>query len=264
MPQSAEQLVALFACERRLIFQICPALNFIVCTALIINLRTGPGHAVLLAIMSAPQDKATPKSSPAKDASSATGSATQTSQPDQNATEVYFPVERTHLIGAAIMFCILFVAVSSAPPIFWLLLLFPLLFGYWVKRSGTTIDNQGLKIHNAFKSNVDISWEEFSGLRFRKARTYAVTNSGKDYALPGITFAQLPQVAAASNGRIPDAITQAHEAEDGNMVIYTQDGNSRMVTKEEYDAEHERLKAEVKAKLAQRDAQNPASDPQDK
>lgn len=216
-------------------------------------MRITSGHAVLLAIMSARPQKSSSASSPqANRATNKDGKPAVRSEP----AAVHFPVDRTHLIGAAIMFCILFVAVSTAPPVFWILLIFPVLFGYWVKKSGTTIDAQGLHVQNAFKADVDIPWEDFAGLHFRKARTLAATNKGPEYKLPGITFAKLPEVSAASQGRIPDAITQAHAAEDGNMVIYTQDGVSRMVTKEEYDAEHERLKAEVKAKLAQRDAQS--------
>lgn len=196
-------------------------------------------------------------------ATSRRGSETKSAAPTQTtaassaqaaAVQHDFPVDRTHLISAAVMFCILFVAVSTAPPNFWLLLILPLIFTWYVLRSGTTIDESGIRVRHAWKAQRTIPWEQFDGLKFRKAKTLAVDSQGNEVVLPGITFAQLPAVAAASRGRIPDAITQAQEAENGNMVLYSQDGYSRMLTKDEYDAEHDRLKAEVKEKLARRDA----------
>ncbi|MDO4927735.1 MAG: PH domain-containing protein [Corynebacterium sp.] len=181
------------------------------------------------------------------------------SQESSPANITVFPVERTHVLAAAVMFCIIGVGVSTAPVFLWWIALLPLVFAWWAWNSKTIIDDRGIRTINAFGRNAAITWEKFTGLRFKKSRTYAVSTDGTEYSMPGVSFSQLPALAEASHGRIPDAITQAHEAMNGNMVIYSQDGHSRMMTKEEYAAEHERLKQEVKQKLATRAAQEHVS-----
>ena len=63
----------------------------------------------------------------------------------------------------------------------------------------------------------------------------AVTASGAEHPLPGVTFNSLPDLAEASNGRITDVITAAREAADGKYEIIDKGGNKVLLSREEYD-----------------------------
>ena len=50
-----------------------------------------------------------------------------------------------------------------------------------------------------------------------------------------MTFNSLPQLEAASAGRIPDALTQGRQAADDKVVIVHKDGRQVLVDKQEYE-----------------------------
>ncbi|BAU95652.1 hypothetical protein N24_1390 [Corynebacterium suranareeae] len=145
-----------------------------------------------------------------------------------------FHPERTHILGAIVFGLISLLVIGAAPQyLFWLLAL-PLIFIYWVLKSSTIVDEQGITANYAFKGKKVVAWEDLAGIGFKGARTFARTTSDSEVTLPGVTFNSLPRLEKASYGRIPDAITASQEAADGKVVVVQEDGYSVMMSKEEY------------------------------
>ncbi|MYR05030.1 PH domain-containing protein [Gordonia sp. SID5947] len=90
----------------------------------------------------------------------------------------------------------------------WTLIL-PVLLGWWIVRIRTVVTEDGLKAVHTF-STREIAWNELDGLQFpRWSSVRAVLVNGARVRLPAITFADLPRLAAASRGRIPDPYAAA-------------------------------------------------------
>lgn len=173
----------------------------------------------------------TPQSS-----SETTASAQSASQ-----TEVFKP-ERTHLLAIALLTGTCIIGIGWAPQYLFWVLIFPALAIWWVLKSRTVVSEQGIAIAYAFKKNVTILWEEFAGVGFKRSNAYAQTTSGDTHSLPGVTFNSLPELAKASRGRIPDALTAGREAADDKVVIVHRNGQQVLMTKEEfstYEAERQ-------------------------
>ena len=85
-----------------------------------------------------------------------------------------------------------------------------------------------------FKGSQNISWDNFAGIGFQRAKAFARTKSGKQFTLPGVTFNSLPRLSDASRGRIPDALTAGRDAADEKVVIVHRDGQQVLMSKEEY------------------------------
>ena len=50
-----------------------------------------------------------------------------------------------------------------------------------------------------------VAWDDIDGLRFdRRAWARAQLKDGREVRLPAVTFATLPQLTAASGGRVPN------------------------------------------------------------
>lgn len=161
-----------------------------------------------------------------------------TQQPSQASTPAVLTPDRTHLLGAGIMVCILLLVMGAAPlQLFWLPLV-PIIFIVWVLRSKTIVDAQGITIQYAFRAPVAIPWEQFQGIGFQRSRSFVATTDEKTYTLPGVSFNSLPKLEEASQGRIPDALTQAHKAADGKVLVVHKDGHQVLMSKEEFDAQH--------------------------
>ncbi|MGU3434206.1 PH domain-containing protein [Actinomycetes bacterium M1A6_2h] len=85
----------------------------------------------------------------------------------------------------------------------WLLIL-PIVAGYWVLRVRTTVTPDGLRTRSMFSSRT-VPWSEVSGLRFPTRRwARAALTDGTEVVLPVVTIDDLPRVAAASGGHVPD------------------------------------------------------------
>ena len=111
-----------------------------------------------------------------------------------------------------LLFCISF-PVLGWPAAFGWMLVIPFLIGAWVVRVRTTVTPDGLELRHAF-SSTSISWDQIKGFRFPKrgwARADLV--DGTEVSLPTVTFGRLPQLAAASGGRVTDPYAAAREAE---------------------------------------------------
>lgn len=154
---------------------------------------------------------------------------------EQPAQGTSFRPERTHIIAAVLIIGIAIMGIAWAPLVLGWLLIFPLAFIYWTVRAKTTVTAAGIVITYAFKSDVFINWDDFQGIGFQRARVFASTKDGKQHNLPGVTFQSLPQLEAASHGRIRDVLTEGKEAADDKVVITHRDGQRIMMTREEFE-----------------------------
>lgn len=143
-----------------------------------------------------------------------------------------FRVDRMHIISAAVMAMILLLLIGAKPLYLFWLEIFPALFAYWALKSHTTLDATGIHATDAFRGRTDVPWDMCEGIRFG-SRAFVRTTEGKDVALPGVSFNSLPRLAAASGGRIPDALSQGRAAADEKVVVIHRDGRQVLLTREE-------------------------------
>ena len=146
-----------------------------------------------------------------------------------------FTPDRTHIFAAVLMAGIALIGISWAPLKLGWLLIFPIIFIVWVLTAKTRVDDSGIAVSYLFKKNVHLPWDQLRGIGFEGSSAKVATVDGHEYTLPGVTFNSLPDLAEASSGRIADVITQASEATDGMMEVTDQEGNSILVTPEEYE-----------------------------
>ena len=102
---------------------------------------------------------------------------------------------------------VLLLAVCATPvafgaPYLWLIYLVPLGMFFWVLRVRTVADAEALTVRRVVGSRR-VPWAEISSLRLRdKARVRAVLTDGAELPLPSVHTRDLPQLAAASGGRL--------------------------------------------------------------
>ncbi|APT92723.1 hypothetical protein CPHO_07270 [Corynebacterium phocae] len=155
-----------------------------------------------------------------------------------------FRPDRAHLLAIIIMTGLALMIIAWAPLKLGWILIFPALAVWWVTRAGTRVDDSGIEAVYAFRSNKKIAWEDFRGIGFKGAGAYAELANHTRVTLPGVTFNSLPQLAEASHGRIPDALTAGQEAADNKVVVIRRDGEQILLTKEEF-AEYQRQHPEA-------------------
>ena len=84
------------------------------------------------------------------------------------------------------------------------LLVIPVVLSALIVRLRTVADDRGVTVRNLFGSQT-VRWEDIDGLRFHRGSwARARLRSGAEVRLPAVTFATLPQLAAASAGRVPN------------------------------------------------------------
>lgn len=90
----------------------------------------------------------------------------------------------------------------------WLLLLFPVLAAVWILRVRTVISPDGVRSVR-IAGTTTIGWDGLAGIRIGdNGAVYAVRTDGSEVRLPAVTISQLPRVAVASGGRIPDVTAE--------------------------------------------------------
>lgn len=147
-----------------------------------------------------------------------------------------FRPSREHVIAIAMMIGIALIGILWAPLALGWLLIFPIVAIVWVYTASTTVGEDGIAIKYLFRPNVRVGWDELTGVSFKGAKALATTNSGEDYAMPGVTFNSLPDLAEASRGRITDVVTEAEEAADGKYEIIDKEGYAVLLDQDEYEA----------------------------
>ena len=87
---------------------------------------------------------------------------------------------------------------------FAVLLILPIVASLAVARYRTTADRDTVTARSLISSKT-VPWEDVDGLRFdRSAWASAHLKDGSDVRLPAVTFATLPQLTAATDGRVPN------------------------------------------------------------
>jgi hypothetical protein len=103
--------------------------------------------------------------------------------------------------------CLTPLAISA----WWLLELYLIPIGlvWWIRRNGTTIADDGITTRGMVRTRR-VAWSEVTALRLRtRSRIGAVLDNGAELPLPAVHVRDLPLLAAASGGRIPDPTTPA-------------------------------------------------------
>ncbi len=100
------------------------------------------------------------------------------------------------------------------PAAFGWLVIAPIVAVGWVARVRTTITPDGLAVRRLIGGR-SLSWSQITGFRFPKhGWARATLIDGSEVSLPVVTFDRLPQIAAASGGRITDPYAAAAAAEE--------------------------------------------------
>jgi Bacterial PH domain len=84
------------------------------------------------------------------------------------------------------------------------LLVIPVLLSALIIRLRTVADDRGVTVRTLLGSRT-VPWDDIDGLRFHRGSwARARLKSGEEVRLPAVTFATLPQLTAASAGRVPN------------------------------------------------------------
>ncbi len=137
-----------------------------------------------------------PTDSPDPAASSASDAGRDTQHTFRISRVAYFAVPMTFVVTVIL-------AGASLAWLGWTLVI-PVLLGWWIWRLRTIVTDDGIEAVGTF-GRREIGWEEIDGLQFaRWGAVRAVLINDTKVRLPAITFRDLPQLSAASGGRIPD------------------------------------------------------------
>lgn len=92
---------------------------------------------------------------------------------------------------------------AFAAPFLWLVYLVPLGIIVWTLRVRTVVDTEALTVRHVLGGRR-VPWSEISSLRLGdRSRVAAVLSDGAELPLPSVHVRNLPQLAAASGGRLP-------------------------------------------------------------
>ena len=95
--------------------------------------------------------------------------------------------------------------VLANPRWFTVLLSLPIAASVAVARYRTTADRDNVTARSLVGSRT-VAWEDVDGLRFDRSSAWASAHlkDSSDVRLPAVTFATLPQLTAATAGRVPN------------------------------------------------------------
>ena len=108
---------------------------------------------------------------------------------------------------------------AFAAPFLWLVYLVPLAIIAWVLWTRTTADAEAVTTRR-LTGTRRVPWSQISSLRLAKvdnpakARVSAVLTGGAELPLPAVRVRDLPRLAAASGGRLPDPTRSDHTPSD--------------------------------------------------
>lgn len=109
----------------------------------------------------------------------------------------------SYLMIAVLIMAVLWPVVTYPLALGWLVLI-PLGFGWWVARTRTRLDEDGVHL-SSWRSRRTVPWDRVKGVMFPK-RGFArlVTTSDESLPMGGVAFHDLPRLSEASRGRIRD------------------------------------------------------------
>jgi hypothetical protein len=105
----------------------------------------------------------------------------------------------------------LLIPVMTWPSICAPLLVIPIVASAAIVRLRTVADAQGVTARTLLGSRT-VSWSDIEGLRFVKSSwARAQLRDGRELRLPAVTFATLPLLAEASEGKVPNPYNASAE-----------------------------------------------------
>jgi Bacterial PH domain len=108
------------------------------------------------------------------------------------------------VILVALTFAVCATPFAGGAPFLWLVYLVPVGIIVWTVRVRTTVDPETVAVRRVI-GGQRVPWTQISSLRLRnRARVSAVLSDGGELPLPAVHVRDLPQLAAASGGRLPD------------------------------------------------------------
>lgn len=115
---------------------------------------------------------------------------------------VFRPSPLLVLVAVAVGFCA--TPFAFAAPFLWLVYLAPLGLAGWALRVRTVADPDAVTVRRVLGARR-VPWSQISSLRVGDStRVSAVLTDGAELPLPAVHVRDLPQLAAASGGRLPD------------------------------------------------------------
>ncbi|MEU2030173.1 PH domain-containing protein [Nocardia amamiensis] len=134
-------------------------------------------------------------------------------------------IPRLALLGVFILLMCVFFPFVGWPAGLWWLLLIPVVVLAWVLRTQTTVSDAGLDLRTLFGSR-HLDWAQVKGVRIPK-RGYVRADliDGTEVKLPAVSYDRLRDLAAASNGRIPDPFAVPEELAPDSVSGETADGD---------------------------------------
>ena len=115
-----------------------------------------------------------------------------------------FRVTPLAYIALGIFAIALIAPIYYAPRWGWVFLILPIGYAWWVARSWTRVDDDGVQI-STWRSRSHVPWDRIKGLNFpKRGSAQLVTTSDQFIRLSAVGFNDLPRLAEVSRGRIPD------------------------------------------------------------
>lgn len=101
-----------------------------------------------------------------------------------------------------------------APRWGWVFLVLPIGYAWWVARSWTRVDDDGVRI-STWRSRTHVPWDSIKGLNFpKRGSAQLVTTSDQFIRMSAVGFNDLPRLAEVSQGWIPDPFYAPVDPED--------------------------------------------------
>lgn len=112
----------------------------------------------------------------------------------------------SYLVLAVLVLAVLWPVVAYPVALGWLLVV-PVAFAWWVARTRTRVDEDGVHL-TSWRSTRTVPWEQVKGVMFPKSGFARLVTTAED-SLPmgGVSFHDLPRLSEASRGRIRDPYT---------------------------------------------------------
>ncbi|HMT49598.1 PH domain-containing protein [uncultured Dietzia sp.] len=109
----------------------------------------------------------------------------------------------SYLVIGIVVMAILWPVTAYPATLGWLVLL-PIGFGWWVARTNTRLDEDGVHL-TTWRTRRSVPWAEVKGVMFPKnGFARLITTSEDSYPMGGVSFHDLPRLSEASRGRIRD------------------------------------------------------------
>ncbi|MGO4612544.1 PH domain-containing protein [Nocardia sp. 2YAB30] len=120
-------------------------------------------------------------------------------------------IPRLAFLGVFILLMCAFFPFVGWPAGLWWLLLIPVVVLVWVLRTQTSVSDAGLDLRTLLGSR-HLDWAQVKGVRIPK-RGYVLADltDGTEVKLPAVGYDRLRDLAAASNGRIPNPFAGPEE-----------------------------------------------------